>query len=277
MRKNTLSRFASPSTFFLAVLLSVSGIGCDRAPEGMVKVPSGPFIMGSDETDPQDKAAEYGILKPWFKDEHPAHRLTLPTYYIDTLEVSNQAYRAFVQDTGRRPPPDWAEGRYDVDRVGHPVVHVTWEDANAYCLWAGKRLPTEAEWEKAARGTDGRSYPWGNFFDPTRANVNNLVGNTSEGGRYDGGKSPYGAYDMIGNVWEWTADWYRAYPGNTYENELFGEKARVLRGNSWAGMGHFSPEVFKEIMAHNSRAAFRLFLAPDGRVNDVGFRCAKSG
>ena len=250
---------------------------CERPPEDMVRVHGGEFIMGSDEEDTEDKATEHGITKPWFMDQHPAHRVNLPTFFVDRYEVTHQQYRQFVQQTGRRPPPDWPGGRYPDDRDNHPVVHVTWYDANAYCQWSDKRLPTEAEWEKAARGTDGRKYTWGNQFDDERANVNNQVGHTTTVGQYEKGRTPYGAYDMIGNVWEWTADWYKGYPGNTYNHDKFGEQVKVLRGNSWAGLGHYPPEVEREIKAHNSRVSFRLFMAPNGLVNEVGFRCAKSG
>ncbi|HLB94844.1 MAG TPA: SUMF1/EgtB/PvdO family nonheme iron enzyme, partial [Nitrospiria bacterium] len=152
---------------------------CNRAPEGMVTVPGGEFMMGTDEMDTEDKATEYGITKPWFMDEHPAHRVNLPTFYIDRHEVTNAQFRPFVQQTGRRPPPDWEGGHYPKGKDHHPVVHVTWEDARAYCQWAGKHLPTEAEWEKAARGKDGRRYPWGNEFDGAKANVNGQVSGTT--------------------------------------------------------------------------------------------------
>jgi formylglycine-generating enzyme required for sulfatase activity len=263
------------------ISLSISFIllfafGCDRPPEGMVTVPSGEFIMGTDEVDTEDKATEYGITKPWFMDEHPAHQVQLPAFYMDRYEVTNAQYREFLQQTGRRPPPDWAGGNYPGGKDRHPVVHVTWDDASAYCLWAGKRLPTEAEWEKAAHGTDGRKYPWGNEFDGGRANLNGQIGTTTPVGQYENGKSPYGVHDMAGNVWEWTADWYGPYPGNDYQHPMFGQKVRVVRGNSWAPVGHYPPEAVNEIKAHYSRTAFRLFMTPDSFVNDVGFRCAKS-
>jgi formylglycine-generating enzyme required for sulfatase activity len=250
---------------------------CERPPEGMVRVPSGEFVMGSDEEDTEDRATEHGITKPWFMDQHPAHLVNLPTFFIDRYEVTHWQYREFVQQTGRRPPPDWSGGRYPNEKDNHPVIHITWYDANAYCQWSGKRLPSENEWEKAARGTDGRKYAWGNQFDEEYANINNAVGHTTVVGQYEKGISPYGAYDMIGNVWEWTTDWYKGYPGSTYRHDKFGEQVKVLRGNSWAGLGHYPPEVEKEIMAHNSLTTFRLFMNPDGFVNDVGFRCAKAG
>jgi formylglycine-generating enzyme required for sulfatase activity len=267
-------QYAPAFAFWIALVIFTTA--CARPPEGMVAVPAGEFIMGTDEQDLQEKASEYGIMKPWFSDEHPAHRVKLPLYFIDKYETTNAEYRTFAQNTGRKPPPDWNGGQTPDGKARHPVIHVTWEDANAYCLWAGKRLPTETEWEKAARGPDGLRYPWGNEFDETRANVNGQVGNISEIGHYEKGRSPYGSYDMTGNVWEWTADWYQPYPGNTYTSDKFGEKLKVLRGNSWAGLGHFPPKIHNEVKAHNSRAGYRLFMSPTGIVNDVGFRCAKS-
>jgi len=272
MRKKSITNI--PGAFFVSALILLSA--CSRPPEGMVAVPAGEFIMGTDEQDPQEKAMEYGIMKPWFSDEHPAHRVKLPLYFIDTTEVTNADYLKFVQATGRRPPGDWQNGRFQPGKERHPVVTVDWEDANAYCLWAGKRLPSEAEWEKAARGPDGLKYPWGNEFDEKRANVNNQVGNTTEVGHYENGKSLYGAYDMTGNVWEWTADWYQPYPGNPYNSDKFGMQSKVLRGNSFAGLGHFPPKIYEEVKAHYSHAGYRLFLVPNGAVNDAGVRCAKS-
>ena len=276
---SSVNRYSSnPHGGLIVLLLGLFLItsACSRAPEGMAAVPAGEFTMGSDEEDLQGRAEEYGITKPWFSDEHPARRVKLPLYFMDQYETTNDEYRVFVQNTGRRPPPDWVSGQYPTAKARHPVVHVSWEDANAYCLWAGKRLPTEAEWEKAARGPNGLKYPWGNDFDETRTNVNGLVGNTTEVGHYKNGLSPYGVYDMTGNVWEWTADGYKPYPGNSYASDKFGETVKVLRGNSWAGLGHYPPKIYNEVKVHNSRAGFRLFMSPAGFVNDVGFRCAKS-
>jgi formylglycine-generating enzyme required for sulfatase activity len=234
--------------------------------------------MGTDEEDKEGKASEYGIVSPWFNDERPAHQVRLDSYYIDRYEVSNADYARFVQATGHRPPTGWPAMRPPQGRERHPVVFVTWQDAQDYCQWRGKRLPTEAEWERAARGTDGRDYPWGRVFEKGRANVGGIVGDTRPIGSYENGKSPYGAYDMIGNVWEWTADRYEAYPGNTDSSEKFGKNSRVIRGNSWSNVGHYPPEIAEEIIAHNSRTTFRLFADPTANeLNDVGFRCALSG
>ncbi len=147
------------------------------------------------------------------------------------------------------------------------MVKVTWNDAVAFCEWAGKRLPTEPEWEKAARGTDGRVYPWGDNFDASLANVKatGLRGTTAVGSFPDGA-SPFGVEDMAGNVWEWTADWFQPYPGNTAGNQYFGERFRVTRGGAWF-------EEPPQVATYNRNAA-----DPDITANDdLGFRCARDG
>jgi formylglycine-generating enzyme required for sulfatase activity len=260
----------------LAALALLGPAGCEKPPQGMIEIPAGPFIMGTDQQDTEGRAEELGLVMPWFDNEHPQRSVTLPAYYIDQTEVTNQAYAKFVEATGRRPPDHWGGRRTPPEGMEkHPVTHVSWFDAQEYCRWdGGKALPTEAQWEKAARGQEGLIYPWGNDFDFDAANV--ARGHTIPVGSLPKGNSPYGVEDMIGNVWEWTADWYQPYPGNSYRDEKFGERYRVLRGNSWASIGHYPDRrVFLEIVAHNSRASFRLFMAADGRLNDVGFRCAK--
>ena len=151
-----------------------------------------------------------------------------------------------------------------------PVTGVTWFDANNYCTWAGKQLPSEAQWEKAARGEHGLEYPWGNEWNP---DITNIGDNTDwpDGitpvGHYPQNKSPYGVYDLAGNVWEWVADWYDRYPGSSYEHNGFGTKNKVLRGGG-GGIGHYALSVFY-------RGAARSFAPPTTASGDIGFRCAK--
>jgi formylglycine-generating enzyme required for sulfatase activity len=221
--------------------------------KGMVYVPAGEFGMGS----PSEEGTD---------DERPPHTVYLDAYYVDTYEVTVGQYRAFAQATGRGMPeaPSWGW----LDK--HPVVNVTWEDADAYCRWAGKRLPTEAEWEKAARGTDGRRYPFGNFEYPFSGCLNfaNFVGKTTPVGSYPNWASPYGAMDMGGNVAEWCSDWYDAgYYGDSPKANPGGPNRgtyRVLRGGSF--LNH-SPGV---------RAANRHWSVPDIRDESIGFRCSKT-
>jgi len=148
----------------------------------MVLVPAGEFYFGPDRV-----------------------KLTLPDFYIDRYPVTNAEYKKFVEATGAPEPTHWRRGTWPEGKADHPVVNVTWEQAAAYAEWAGKRLPTEEEWEKAARGTDGREWPWGSTFDPSRCNTNESgIWDTTPVGKYSpAGDSPYGAADMAGNVWEW--------------------------------------------------------------------------
>lgn len=230
----------------------------DGAP--MVLIPAGKFWMGS----------PYG----GWDNEHPRHQVMLDTFYMDKFEVTVARYAKFLRAKNGSKPDYWD----DLDGHNHgnlPVVGVSWEDANAYCQWAGKRLPTEAEWEKAARGTDGRMYPWGNQEPSGRlANFGKVWFLTSayEGGLVpvdsdEAGTSPYGLYHMAGNVWEWTADWYdknyyRESPERNPPGALIGE-FRVRRGGSWS-----YDEAYM-------RSATRSTSAPTDRERDLGFRCAQ--
>src|SRR3990172_2754402 len=194
------------AVYSFALTLIFLSTGCTpKVPEGMVLVPASEFIMGSDDVDAEQIAEQLGINKPWFEDEHPAHKVPLNAFFIDQYEVTHGQYQQFIEKTGYSAPLYWKGGKFPEGQGSFPVM-VGWADAKAYCEWAGKRLPTEAEWEKAARGTDGRKYPWGNEFDPARANVGEAQPGPVRVGNYPTGKSPYGAYNMIGNVWEWTSD-----------------------------------------------------------------------
>ena len=131
----------------------------------MVRIPAGSFTMGSDKEDTKGVTAEFGLTKPLYVDERPAHTVILPTYFIDHVEVTNNAYATFTNATGARPPSQWVNERPPEGRGNYPASGMNWYDAERYCQWNGKRLPTETEWEKAARGPDGFEFPWGNEFD----------------------------------------------------------------------------------------------------------------
>jgi len=219
-----------------------------RDGKAMRLIPAGNFIMGTDHGP---------------EDERPQHQVPLPAYWMDVQPVTNAEYAQFVQATGRKAPPHWPDGEYPPEKMDHPVVNVSWEDAQAYARWAGKRLPTEAEWEKAARGTDGRAWPWGPTFHPSRCNSRESgSGDTSPVGSHSPqGDSPYGLADMAGNVWEWTADLYRPYPGSTYACASYAEPNRVLRGGSWSYGRDYA------------RCAARTCDYPDFIFASYGFRC----
>jgi formylglycine-generating enzyme len=192
---------------------------------GMVYIPAGPFIMGGrDEDSPRN--------------ERPAHSVVLSAYFIGQYPVTNLDFYEFVENTGHKPPIHWSKGTYPPDLGYHPVVNVTWRDAQEYAEWRGARLPTEAEREKAARGTDERHYPWGNrFVDGERCNGNNAIGATTPVNEFPYGRSPYGVWDMCGNVYEWCADYYdedyyKVGPGANPKGPDGGQE-RVVRGGSF--------------------------------------------
>jgi formylglycine-generating enzyme required for sulfatase activity len=217
----------------------------------MVYIPEGEFIMGSDKS--RDSRAD--------DDELPQRKVYLDGYWIYKYEVTVAQYRKFCNETGRQMPPvepSW------VWQNNHPIVCVTWDDAVAYCNWAGVQLPTEAQWEKAARGTDGRIYPWGNVWDASKCNNLNTK-QTTPVGSYPAGASPYELMDMAGNVWEWCADWYDANyyasaPAQNPPGPSSGTE-RVLRGGSW----YYGPNLV--------RVADRFRVNPVGRGIGFGFRC----
>ncbi|HAS17961.1 MAG TPA: hypothetical protein DCR39_08780 [Nitrospiraceae bacterium] len=220
----------------------------------MVYVPEGEFTMGSDD---------------WWPKCQPEHKRSLKGFYIDKYEVTNKRYNRFVEATRRKPPDHWVKGEIPKDRADHPVVFVTWNDANDFCQWEGKRLPTEPEWEKAARGTDKRTFPWGDKFDARKGNMPQLgKEDTTPVGSFENGKSPYGVYDLAGNVWEWTDDWFKPYPGNKHPDENYGEKYRVLRGGSWYDCTYYKCGI-------SAPTYNRIFFNPNTNNNNFGFRCAK--
>ena len=239
--------------------------------EGMVFIPPGEFIMGTDEVDASGKSQEFGFNEPLYLPEHPRRTVTLPGYYIDKYEVSNADFKAYLKATGRfnQSQLETIYQRLHMKSDKAPVRIVTWHVAAEYCRFAGKRLPTEAEWEKAARGPNGLEYPWGDEWNPDVLNAGQGEQDLTSVGFYEKGKSYYGVYDMAGNVMEWTADWYQAYPGAQYKSPNYGKKHKVVRGGGWGGIGHY-------VIPHYFRAAYRYNFDPAKAYNDVGFRCAKN-
>ncbi len=225
----------------------------------MVLIPAGEFPMGSMQGSANAKRAE-----------GPQRMVYLDAYDMDVYEVTTKYYAKFLEVTHMPAPLAWSQ----VDLAKHgdrPVVGVTWDEASAYCKWVGKRLPTEAEWEKAARGTDGRSYPWGNEVPTSdRATLTKHwegYDTPTPVGSLEGGKSPYGLYDMAGNVMEWVSDWYdqRYYDTAPAKNPKGPEtgKAGVVRGGGWG----FLPT--------DARSARRIYPSRDTQCRNIGFRCAK--
>ncbi len=226
----------------------------------MVFVAGGEFVMGS---------AANQLLKMAEVDEFPQHQVFVDDFYIDVHEVTNAQYKAYLDSTKAEAPPRWINGNYGIGEDGLPVISITFDEAAAYAKWMGKRLPTEAEWEKAARGTDGRTYPWGEGFDRTLANNGETLQPIMS---YPGGISPYGCFDMSGNAAEWVDGWYEAYPrgpedvipkGVPDRNEVFRKNRRVYRGGSWNSFSKYL------------RCANREHTPEGERWVYVGFRCAK--
>jgi iron(II)-dependent oxidoreductase len=179
---------------------------------------------------------------------------------MDRTEVTNQQYLAFVEATGRTAPLHWRAGKPLPNEANLPVVNVAWEDARDFATWAGKRLPTEEEWEFAARSTDGRLYPWGNAWEPSLANIlESKTGKITDVGRNLAGASPYGIVDMCGNVWEWTSSELRAYG----TPELLEEGVRVIRGGAFDSPKEFATTTY--------RGAVKIGKP----YPKTGFRCAK--
>jgi formylglycine-generating enzyme required for sulfatase activity len=287
-------------TFSVTLLILTAGLICAQAedtalPKNMSYIPYGPSMMGIDKAESKDSSErprslyEKRVKGPWsaeaFHDEGPAHVVVLDAYFMDTYEVSNNRYRAFMKATNHPAPAYWDDPR--LNTAQQPVVGVNWYDAKAFCEWEGKRLPTEAEWEKAARGPDGNVYPWGPTADPQRANYGKRAVATAPVDSYANGTSYYGMYHMAGNVFEWVADWYDPHyyeksreminptgpekavwlgGTGTYVDRLTVGEKRVIRGGSW-----IAPEG-------TIRATHRFWNHPMNNSYGVGlgFRCAKT-
>jgi formylglycine-generating enzyme len=245
----------SPSDF------AVSNSSNDQpVSEEMVLVPAGAFLRGT-------QAGGF--------DEQPERSIHLESFFIDRYEITNGQYQAFVSATNHRhpgPPSRYAKNMVRMRGMNQPVVYVSWEDADAYCRWKGKRLPTEAEWEKAMRGTDGRLWPWGNMPDLNAANwarVDDGFEATAPVGSLKHDVSPYGIVDGAGNVMEWVADWYAedSYRDPADRNPVGPEHGlfKVLRGGAYTSTGS------------DIRITSRSKMVPDFRDETIGFRCASSG
>lgn len=236
-----------------------------NAPEGMVLVPAGDFNMG---TSRGDMHGTHDIRL--FSDAQPEHKVNVPAFYIDKTEVTNAQYKKYCDATGYPAPPHWKGGQIAAGEENVPITRIDWWEAKAYAKWAGKRLPTEAEWEKAARGTDGRTFPWpdgpqGPVFDKEKI----ITGESKPQpvGQKPEGASPYGAVDMAGNVFEWVADWYDAYPNAPQKLPEFGKQYKVVRGGGFDALPGF-PLIYNSV--------YRTVAKPQTRSEWIGFRCAKS-
>jgi formylglycine-generating enzyme required for sulfatase activity len=222
----------------------------------MVLVPAGIFVMGTSAGDrggdnvPRQNA-----------DAQPQHTVVVSAFAIDKTEVTNAEYKRYCEATGYPAPPHWVKGNYTEGDANMPVTHVNWWEASAYADWVGKRLPTEAEWEKAARGTDGRTYPWGDEWELSRV----VFGQTKPQpvGSKPSGASPYGALDMAGNVLEWVSDWYMAYPEAPRTFPEYGTTYKVARGGGFSGFNSIT------------RTYYRSVARPSTRSEWIGFRCVK--
>ena len=275
------------SVSFLSIGLILAVLAaCDQSsassvpPEDMVLIPAGQFIMGTNSKEANT-------------DQKPAHTVYLDAFYIDKHEVTNAQYEKFILAGGYKKREFWTEEgwnfiqkfQFDADEwhqietplqygensvstePDHPVIGVSWYEANAYAAWAGKRLPTEAEWEKAARGTDGRIYPWGNETDFSKLSYFPHVVKVQTVGSFGNGASPYGVLDMAGSVWEWCADWYNesCYPQGSRKNPTGPDDGeyRVLRGGGW------------DSIRLQLRTSYRYYDKENRRAYNIGFRCVQ--
>ena len=241
-----------------------------------VPIPAGTFLMGIPERELSALAKRFGGTRESYAEEAPQHMVTLTAYEIAQVPVTNRVYAVWIEYSSSRPPITWHGSQPPAALLDLPVVDVTWDEAQAFCAWLRNainqpvRLPTEAEWEYAARGADGRMWPWGNDFDATRANVAEAAcGCPTPVGVFASGASPFGVLDLAGNVWEWTASLQVSYPykANDGRESLTPvpalDRRRIMRGGCWANPGHFA------------RTTCRFRLPPDRSTHLLGFRLAR--
>jgi formylglycine-generating enzyme required for sulfatase activity len=262
-----LSLMLAVPTLLGGLLLGVAWAGTPAVPPTnandeveLVLIPAGEFTMGHKDS--------YDTL--------PVRRMNLPVFYIDKYEVTNKRYKRFIDATGYKVPwsqdPavaeyvwDWRKRMYPEGKGDDPVVFVNWEDAKAFCAWAGKSLPTEAQWEKAARGINGKPYPWGNSWEAKKANTSESgVKQTAPFGSFKDDVSEYGVHDLAGNVSEWVEEWFAPYPGNPMTNYEERNKYKILRGGSW-DYGHSIANGYH-----------RQYALPQSQMAAIGFRCVKA-
>jgi toxoflavin biosynthesis protein ToxD len=251
-----------------------------------IHIPASPFRMGTPERELSALARAYGGTRESYREESPQHTLPLPSFGIGRAPVSNALYAAYVAATGARAPSAWRGPQPPAALGDHPVVDVSWEEANDFCNWLNDqildysarqsktqnpkskiRLPTEAEWEHAARGIDGRAFPWGDAWDERQSNTREGgPGGTTPLGSYPAGASPYDCLDMAGNIWEWTSSLDAPYPYDSADGreEPHAPGRRILRGGCYA-----NPHGF-------ARCACRFRLLPSVRNPFLGFRLACS-
>ncbi len=274
--------------WFLLLMIGLVGVaGCGQQvitttspADGklLVQIPAGPFRMGSSAEQSKLLAIKFGVQPGALEGEMPQQTVTLPAFHIDRTPVTNAEYKGFIDAHPEQAVPfldnalarsfnwDKSTRTFPAGRDQYPAVLVTWHAAAAYCKWAGKRLPTEAEWEKAARGSDGRLWPWGNEWDASKANTAEAgKGDATPVGQYPAGASLYGALDMVGNVWQWTSSLDKPYPyrPDSGREEADAPGMRITRGGAWL----FGAAV--------TRTATRSRFDPSSASLSIGFRCAE--
>jgi formylglycine-generating enzyme required for sulfatase activity len=227
-------------------------LSCSNNPPGMVMIPRGEFILG---INPNEKIIQFMSDVTLSLNAQPAQITYTKSFYIDQLEVSYDAFQRF------KP-----KFKYETKNLSEPIRGVNWFEADAYCLSQRKRLPTEIEWEKAARGIDGRLFVWGDEFREENSNFSNQVRPIRS---ISSDTSNYGVVDLNGNVSEWTDSWYKSYKNSKFKDSLYGKKVKVIRGGSFHKMKH-------GLMKEFAILPYRNFAPPQERFWDTGFRCAKS-
>lgn len=264
--------------FFMLLFLVSLGLGAfrlkifrDTSMGNMIWIPEGEFLMGTNPNKSSELAEIYGVEKEKLENEQPQRVIFLKGFYIDKFEVTNIQYKKFIEATNYNPPENWSKGMYALGKGNHPVVGVSLKDAAAYAKWAGKSLPDEMMWEKAARGVDGREYPWKSnvitgqvlwLFSLHKCNIDSTKKyGTVPVGSYLLDRSPWEVYDMAGNAMEWVDSPYKAYTGSKYLDEDYRKDFYVLRGGSW-----FTDKFY-------ARSAARVAKEPDEKNLETGFRC----